>query len=75
MGSVKIGVGGPVGSGKTLLIEKINRKGGQGMIKSDLFIINKADLAPYVGASLTVMELIRRPFGESSLLFLQFKGT
>lgn len=36
--------------------EKIPRKGGQGMIKSDLFIINKIDLAPYVGASLVVME-------------------
>jgi urease accessory protein len=36
--------------------EKIPRKGGQGMIKSDLFIINKIDLAPYVGASLEVMK-------------------
>lgn len=36
--------------------EKIPRKGGQGMIKSDLLIINKTDLAPYVGASLEVME-------------------
>ena len=36
--------------------EKIPRKGGQGMIKSDLFIINKTDLAPYVGASLEVMK-------------------
>src|SRR6478735_1525060 len=36
--------------------EKIPRKAGQGMIKSDLFIINKTDLAPYVGASLEVME-------------------
>ena len=36
--------------------EKIPRKGGQGMIKSDLFIINKIDLAPHVGASLEVME-------------------
>lgn len=35
--------------------EKIPRKGGQGMIKSDLFIINKTDLAPYVGADLDVM--------------------
>lgn len=35
--------------------EKIPRKGGQGMIKSDLFIINKIDLAPYVGADLEVM--------------------
>ncbi|HCY1864092.1 TPA: urease accessory protein UreG [Staphylococcus aureus] len=32
--------------------EKIPRKGGQGMIKSDFFVINKTDLAPYVGASL-----------------------
>ncbi|GAA5414516.1 urease accessory protein UreG [Ureaplasma sp. OM1] len=36
--------------------EKIPRKGGQGMIKSDLFIINKTDLAPYVGADLEVMK-------------------
>ena len=36
--------------------EKIPRKAGQGMIKSDLFIINKTDLAPYVGADLAVME-------------------
>lgn len=36
--------------------EKIPRKGGQGMIKSDLFLINKIDLAPYVGASLEVMD-------------------
>lgn len=36
--------------------EKIPRKGGQGMMKSDLLIINKIDLAPYVGASLEVME-------------------
>lgn len=36
--------------------EKIPRKGGQGMMKSDLLVINKTDLAPYVGASLEVME-------------------
>ncbi|AVQ35207.1 urease accessory protein UreG [Staphylococcus kloosii] len=35
--------------------EKIPRKGGQGMIKSDFFVINKTDLAPYVGASLDQM--------------------
>lgn len=35
--------------------EKIPRKAGQGMIKSDLFIINKTDLAPYVGADLDIM--------------------
>lgn len=35
--------------------EKIPRKSGQGMIRSDLLVINKKDLAPYVGASLEVM--------------------
>ncbi len=35
--------------------EKIPRKNGQGMIKSDLFVINKTDLAPHVGADLEVM--------------------
>jgi urease accessory protein len=36
--------------------EKIPRKGGPGITKSDLFVINKTDLAPHVGADLTVME-------------------
>jgi len=36
--------------------DKIPRKGGPGITKSDLLIINKIDLAPYVGASLEVME-------------------
>ena len=36
--------------------EKIPRKGGPGITKSDLLVINKVDLAPYVGASLAVME-------------------
>ena len=36
--------------------EKIPRKGGPGITKSDLFVINKIDLAPHVGASLDVME-------------------
>ncbi|MDE2296977.1 MAG: urease accessory protein UreG, partial [Burkholderiales bacterium] len=35
--------------------EKIPRKGGPGITKSDLFVINKVDLAPYVGADLEVM--------------------
>ena len=35
---------------------KIPRKGGPGITKSDLFVINKTDLAPYVGADLNVME-------------------
>ncbi|MNJ29898.1 Urease accessory protein UreG [compost metagenome] len=36
--------------------EKIPRKGGPGITKSDFLVINKIDLAPYVGASLEVME-------------------
>ncbi len=36
--------------------EKIPRKGGPGITKSDLFVINKIDLAPHVGANLDVME-------------------
>ena len=36
--------------------EKIPRKGGPGITKSDLFIINKTDLAPHVGANLDVMK-------------------
>ena len=36
--------------------EKIPRKGGPGITKSDLFVINKIDLAPHVGASLEVMQ-------------------
>ena len=36
--------------------EKIPRKGGPGITRSDLFVINKVDLAPLVGANLEVME-------------------
>lgn len=54
--------------------EKIPRKGGQGMIKSDLFIINKIDLAPYVGASLEVMESDTKTFrGNKPFLFTNLK--
>lgn len=42
--------------------EKIPRKAGQGMIKSDLFVINKTDLAPHVGADLSVMEADSKNF-------------
>ncbi|MCP3762979.1 urease accessory protein UreG [Domibacillus sp. A3M-37] len=50
--------------------EKIPRKGGQGMIKSDLFIINKTDLAPYVGANLDVMaEDTKKSRGENKPFF------
>ncbi|MCF3944320.1 urease accessory protein UreG [Oceanobacillus alkalisoli] len=54
--------------------EKIPRKGGQGMIKSDLFIINKTDLAPYVGASLEVMESDTKVFrGDKPFIFTNLK--
>ena len=54
--------------------EKIPRKGGQGMIKSDLFIINKTDLAPYVGASLEVMESDTKSFrGNKPFVFTNLK--
>lgn len=54
--------------------EKIPRKGGQGMIKSDFFIINKTDLAPYVGASLDQMAEDTRTFrGERPFTFTNLK--
>ncbi|MBB4823447.1 urease accessory protein [Sporosarcina luteola] len=54
--------------------EKIPRKGGQGMIKSDLFIINKTDLAPHVGASLEVMESDTKVFrGDRPFVFTNLK--
>jgi urease accessory protein len=54
--------------------DKIPRKGGPGITRSDLLVINKIDLAPYVGASLEVMErdarLMRRgqPFVFTNLV-------
>ncbi|ERS94290.1 urease accessory protein UreG [Staphylococcus simulans] len=54
--------------------EKIPRKGGQGMIKSDFFIINKTDLAPYVGASLEQMAEDTRTFrGDRPFTFTNLK--
>lgn len=54
--------------------EKIPRKGGQGMIKSDLFIINKTDLAPHVGASLEIMESDTKVFrGDKPFAFTNLK--
>lgn len=54
--------------------EKIPRKGGQGMIKSDYFIINKTDLAPYVGASLEQMEKDTNTFrGQRPFTFTNLK--
>jgi urease accessory protein len=55
--------------------EKIPRKGGPGITKSDLLIINKTDLAPYVGASLAVMESdARRMRGERPFVFTNLKS-
>ncbi|WP_373895069.1 urease accessory protein UreG [Virgibacillus sp. CBA3643] len=54
--------------------EKIPRKGGQGMIKSDLFVINKTDLAPYVGANLDIMESDTKVFrGNKPFVFTNLK--
>jgi len=53
--------------------EKIPRKGGPGITRSDLLVINKIDLAPYVGASLEVMDSdtkrmrIERPYVFTNL--------
>jgi urease accessory protein len=46
--------------------DKIPRKGGPGITRSDLLIINKIDLAPYVGASLEVMERDARKMRKGS---------
>ena len=54
--------------------EKIPRKAGQGMIKSDLFVINKIDLAPYVGADLEVMRKDTLAFRkEKTFIFTNLK--
>lgn len=54
--------------------EKIPRKAGQGMIKSDLFVINKIDLAPYVGADLEVMRQDTLAFRkENTFIFTNLK--
>ena len=54
--------------------EKIPRKGGPGITRSDLLVINKIDLAPYVGASLEVMEAdTQRMRGEKPYVFTNLK--
>jgi len=54
--------------------DKIPRKGGPGIVKSDLLIINKIDLAPMVGASLEVMERdAKRMRGERPFVFSNLK--
>ncbi len=54
--------------------DKIPRKGGPGITRSDLLVINKIDLAPMVGASLEVMERdARRMRGERPFVFTNLK--
>jgi urease accessory protein len=54
--------------------DKIPRKGGPGITRSDLLIINKIDLAPYVGASLEVMDHdARKMRGERQFVFTNLK--
>ena len=55
--------------------DKIPRKGGPGITRSDLLVINKIDLAPYVGASLEVMDRdARRMRGDKPFLFTNMKS-
>ncbi|WP_260295368.1 urease accessory protein UreG [Sedimenticola hydrogenitrophicus] len=54
--------------------EKMPRKGGPGITRSDLLVINKIDLAPYVGASLEVMaQDTRRMRGDNPFVFSNMK--
>jgi urease accessory protein len=54
--------------------DKIPRKGGPGIVKSDLLVINKIDLAPYVGADLGVMERDTiKMRGEKPFIFTNLK--
>ena len=55
--------------------DKIPRKGGPGITRSDLLVINKTDLAPHVGASLEVMERdARRMRGSRPFVFTDLKS-
>ncbi len=54
--------------------DKIPRKGGPGITKSDLLIINKTDLAPYVGADLSVMARdAKKMRGDKPFIFTNLK--
>ncbi len=81
---LRIGIGGPVGSGKTALMDRLCKMmrgrfelvaiGGPAITRSDLLIINKIDLAPLVGASLAVMERdTRRMRGPRPFVFTNLK--
>lgn len=55
--------------------DKIPRKGGPGVTKSDLLVINKTDLAPHVGASLEVMDRdAKRMRGDRPFVFTNLKS-
>jgi urease accessory protein len=55
--------------------EKIPRKGGPGITRSDLLVINKIDLAPHVGANLEVMELdAKRMRGSRPFVFTNLRS-
>jgi urease accessory protein len=55
--------------------DKIPRKGGPGISRSDLLIINKTDLAPYVGASLEIMQRdAKAQRGERPFVFASMKS-
>ena len=55
--------------------DKIPRKGGPGITRSDLLVINKIDLAPYVGASLEVMDNdARRMRGDRPFVFTNVRA-
>jgi len=55
--------------------EKIPRKGGPGITRSDLLVVNKIDLAPFVGADLSVMEAdTRRMRGMRPYVFTNIRG-
>ncbi|MBL13423.1 MAG: urease accessory protein UreG, partial [Rhodospirillaceae bacterium] len=54
--------------------DKIPRKGGPGITRSDLLVINKTDLAPLVGADLKVMERdAKKMRGEKPFVFTNLK--
>ena len=55
--------------------DKIPRKGGPGITKSDLLVINKIDLAPHVGASLNIMERdAKKMRGEKPFILTNLKN-
>ena len=55
--------------------DKIPRKGGPGITRSDLLVINKIDLAPFVGASLEVMDRdARKMRGERPFVFANVRA-